>query len=246
MSRIFVQILRVFIVLLIPLLIVLGAVRLVGTEQYLAFEYSKNDFPGDPFGFDRNQRLVFATANLQFVTQSQSLAALAAQNQNGVLLYNARELKHMQDVQNVYQTAWRVWQVALVLVVLSGLALAWRKENRPVFASALIAGGAITAGLVLLVGLIAIVAWQAWFVIFHQVFFAAGSWTFDNSNTLIRLFPEKFWYDAALTISSLSLIAGSLVYWAGTRIVKIGNRKSDWDETVGQHPLNPASHQQGS
>jgi integral membrane protein (TIGR01906 family) len=224
MLKLLPQILKIFLTLLVPLVIVLGVVRLVAIEPYLAFEYSKPDFPKDPFGFARDQRLDHAAANLQFVTQNQPLANLAEQDHNGNPLYNARELKHMQDVQNVYQVAWRVWQIALALAVFIGLVLAWRKENRPAFASAIRSGGALTVGIVVVIGLAAIVAWQGWFVIFHQMFFAAGSWTFNYSDTLIRLFPEKFWYDTALTITNLSPFIGFLVFWIGSRLLKNYNQ----------------------
>lgn len=227
MSKLWVQVLKVFLALLIPILIVLGVVRLVATEPYLAFEYNKTNFPEDPFGFTRSQRLDHAAATLQFVTQNQPLANLGELDHEGVPLYNARELSHMQDVQNVYQAAWRVWQVALSLAVLSGLALAWREESRPALASAIRSGGAITVGIVVVIGLAAIVAWQAWFVLFHQVFFAAGSWTFNYSDTLIRLFPEKFWYDTALTITNLSPLAGVLVWWIGSRLLKSSYREKE-------------------
>jgi len=225
--------------------IVLGVVRLVATEPYLAFEYGKSDFPDDPFGFDRTQRLAYAAANLQFITQNQPLEDLAGQEQNGNKLYNSRELKYMEDVQNAYQAAWRVGQVALSLAVLCGLALAWRKESRPAFVSILRAGGALTSGLVLMVGLVAIVAWQAWFSVFHQIFFAAGSWTFSFSDTVTRLFPEKFWYDASLTIASLSVLAGSLVYWVGSRLSTINKGETDLGENEKSQPLKPATHHQG-
>lgn len=223
MSKLLVQFLKLLIILLIPFVIILGTVRLLATEPYLAFEYNKSDFPEDPIGFDRPQRLAHGAANLQFVTQDQPLADLSGQMHNGAPLYNSRELKHMQDVQYIYQAAWQAWRFALILAVLSGLVLAWRKESRSALASAIQSGGAVTAGLVVLIGLTAIAAWKVWFVLFHRVFFAAGSWTFDFSDTLIRLFPEKFWNDAALTISSLSLIAGSLLLWVGSRLGKVNH-----------------------
>lgn len=246
MSKLLVQLLKVLITLLIPLVIILGTVRLLATEPYLAFEYGKTDFPEDPFGFDGAQRLAHAVANLQFVTQNQPLVVLSRQTQNGALLYNSRELKHMQDVQYIYQTAWRAWQIASVLVVLSGLALAWRKESRPAFASAIRSGGALTAGVVIVIGLTAIAAWQVWFVVFHQIFFVTGSWTFDLSDTLIRLFPEKFWYDSALTISSLSLLSGFLVFWVGSRLQKADKLEIESDENTNLNKLKPTSHQHGS
>ena len=212
--------LKVIISLLIPLLIILGSVRLLATKQYLAFEYSKADFPEDPFGYDSIQRLNIAGANLRFLNQNRPLADLAGQEQNGEPIYNERELKHMQDVQNVFQAAWRVWQIALIVVAVSGLALTVRKGARQALASAVTAGGTITTGLIVVVGLAAIIAWRAWFVFFHKVFFAAGTWTFNFTDTLIRLFPEKFWYDAALTITGLSLIAGILVSGIGIYSMK--------------------------
>lgn len=230
MSKLQVRVLKASLILLIPIVIVLGVVRLVATEPYLSFEYSKPDFPEDPFGFDRTIRLAHAADNFQFVTADQPLEDLARQKHNDALLYDARELKHMEDVQNVYQTVWQVWQFALTMTVVSGLALIWRKENRPAFASSIRWGGAVTVGLVLVIGLVTIVAWQGWFVLFHRVFFAIGSWSFDFSNTLIRLFPEKFWFDAVLTISILSVIAGFLTYWMGTRLLKSASSKYDLSE----------------
>jgi integral membrane protein (TIGR01906 family) len=227
MHNLWIKALKGFLMVLIPIVIILGAVRLVATKPYLSFEYSKPDFPEDFLGFDWTQRLTHASDNLKYVTEEQSLENLAGQKHEDAQLYNDRELKHMQDVQNIYRM---VWQAAWVLAVLSVLALSWRKENRPNVAAALRTGGALTVGLVMMIGLTAIIAWQIWFIAFHQIFFQAGSWTFDFSNTLIRLFPEKFWYDALLTISSLSVIAGSLVFWMGSRLLTSNLRKDDWTE----------------
>jgi integral membrane protein (TIGR01906 family) len=223
MSKLLPHILKVFLTLLIPFVVVLGVVRLVANESYLAFEYGKFDFPEDAYGFARAMRLTHAAANIQFVIQNQPLANLAEQDHDGIPLYTTRELSHMQDVQNVYQATWRVWQLALVLTVLCGLSLTWRKVNHPAFASAVQWGGALTVAIVVVIGLGAITAWQDWFILFHQVFFANGTWTFNNTDTLIRLFPEKFWYDTALTISNLSPLVGILVYWIGSRLLKSSN-----------------------
>ncbi|MEK7325549.1 MAG: TIGR01906 family membrane protein [Chloroflexota bacterium] len=207
----FVRLLQTIIVLALPIVLVGGAVRLLVTDEYLAFEYGKADFPTDPFGFTQAQRLAYASANFRYVREGQPPDVLAVQRQGNAPLYNARELKHMQDVQNVYQTVWWIWQISLNLIVLVGFALAWRQETRPALAAALEWGGLLTVGLVAFVGLLAVVAWQVWFVAFHEIFFAPGTWTFNYSDTLIRLFPEKFWFDAALTVAGLSLLGGLLL-----------------------------------
>ena len=48
------------------------------------------------------------------------------------------------------------------------------------------------------------------FVEFHNVFFSPGTWTFRFSDTLIRLFPERFWRDTFLVVGVISLIGGLL------------------------------------
>jgi integral membrane protein (TIGR01906 family) len=213
-----VQFLKLLLFLLLPLLLVIGSVRLLVTTEYLAYEYGKGDFPQDPFGFDQAQRLAYAAANFGYVRDGQPIAALAAQRLDNAPVYNNRELKHMQDVQRVYGAAWRFWQIALIVSLFAGFGLAARAQSRPALTTAIKWGGLLTAGLVIVVGLLAVVAWQFWFVAFHQIFFASGTWTFEYSDSLIRLFPEKFWFDAALTISSLSLLGGLLLALIGWQL----------------------------
>ncbi len=112
---------------------------------------------------------------------------------------------------------WWAWQIVLSIILLAGLALAWRSETRPALIIAITWGGLVTAILVALLGVLAVAAWRVWFVTFHQIFFVPGTWMFSYSDTLIRLFPEKFWFDAALTISGLSLLAGVLLALLGWR-----------------------------
>lgn len=203
--------LQVTIMILLPVVLVLGAVRLIATDQYLAVEYNRPDFPPDRFGLDNADRLIFASATVRYMSEGLSLNALAELQWKGQPLYNKRELTHMQDVQNVYQATSLIWMLALNLVVLVVLALGWRRETRPALATGLKRGGLLTAGLVGGVGLLAVVGWQLWFDTFHRLFFAPGTWLFNASDALIRLVPEKFWFDTALSLAGLSLAAGLLV-----------------------------------
>ena len=200
--------LKYLITLLIPFLLVLGVVQILFTNQYLQFEYSKNSFPADSFGFDQAQRLEYASANVRWIREGQPIEALASQRLGDQSLYNQRELKHMQDVQDVFLTTRWIWRIALGLFILTGLFFVYRKNALQELAQGLKIGGLLISGLVAVIGLLAVIAWQFWFVAFHKIFFAPGSWTFNTFDTLIRLFPEKFWFDAALTISLLSLIGG--------------------------------------
>lgn len=206
--------LKFIFILTLPIFVLLGTVRLLADDQYLAFEYGKSDFPPDPYGFTPSQRLTIASANLRFVRENLAIEALSGQVLNGEPVYKSRELSHMLDVQKVYQSVWRVWQVIVLLTLLTGLLL-WRFSDHITLPSAIQAGGLLTSGLIFALGLLAVVAWRGWFTTFHQIFFAPGSWLFEYSDTLIRLFPEKFWFDSALTLVSVSFIEGLLLALIG-------------------------------
>ncbi len=46
---------------------------------------------------------------------------------------------------------------------------------------------------------------------FHRLFFADGTWLFDQSSTLIRLFPFVFWRDAFALVLIFALVVGILL-----------------------------------
>jgi len=43
------------------------------------------------------------------------------------------------------------------------------------------------------------------------VFFAQGTWTFYTSDTLIRMFPERFFRDIFITVGGIAALLGLLV-----------------------------------
>ncbi|HLO14526.1 MAG TPA: TIGR01906 family membrane protein [Anaerolineales bacterium] len=202
--------LKLLIMLLIPIVTIIATVRLLATDQYLAFEYGKPSFPPDPFGFTEEQRFDLASSDIHYVRGHLPNDTLSKETLNSALVYNPREVSHMADVRAVFRSVFRVWQVALLLLFLMGLTL-WQKRERAALGSALQWGGILTAGMILFVGLLAVFAWQFWFSTFHLFFFEPGSWLFYDTDTLIRLFPVKFWFDATLTVSVLSLIGGLFI-----------------------------------
>ncbi|MBZ0100422.1 MAG: DUF1461 domain-containing protein, partial [Taibaiella sp.] len=72
--------------------------------------------------------------------------------------------------------------------------------------------------------LAAIISWDFFFTCFHSTFFESGTWRFAFSDTLIRLFPEQFWFDAALTI-------GGLTTFGAVSIVGISWRWGRWSNS---------------
>lgn len=202
------------IVLLLPILVIGGSVNLLATDQYLALEYAKASFPADPFGFTQQQRFELASSNIHYVRAHLPHDALTRQTLNGNPIYNSREISHMADVRGVLQSVMRIWWFVVGLLILMGSTL-WQTKERHVLVAAIRSGGLLTSGMILSIAGLAIFAWQFWFELFHLFFFNPGSWLFSYSDTLIRLFPVEFWFDATLTFSLLSLSGAVLLTWLG-------------------------------
>ena len=216
MPNFILKLLRILLVSLIPVILILGSARLLATDTYLGFEYGKTSFPPDLYGFTPQQRFNLASTNIHYVRAHLPGDALARQTLNGVSVYNEREVTHMADVQAVFQIILRIWQTAFILLLLLAVVLIKNRE-RKMLISAIQWGGLITAGIIFTIALLAIFAWQTWFDLFHRFLFVPGSWLFSYTDTLIRLFPIQFWFDATLTISVLAFVGGMLLAFIGWR-----------------------------
>ncbi len=211
--------------LLVPVVLVLSAVRLLLTPAFVLVEYNTPAFPTDPYGFTKEERLFYANIAVKYLLNNEGISFLgnlhfpegqtappqSCQSMDDCSrLYNDRELQHMLDVKNVVQGALRTWVIALAVIAVLGL-LSWRLGWWESFRFALGRGGWLTVILLGGIVLFVLVAFGLIFVAFHEVFFDAGTWTFYYSDTLIRLFPERFWRDTFIAVGVLASLAGVLV-----------------------------------
>lgn len=206
------SILTTFVSLAIPLLLIIANVRLVMSPLFLQIEYTRTGFPSDPYGLTTEDRLRYAPYALDYLIYNQPIRALGDLTfPNGRPLYTARELQHMQDVQVV--TTWAYGAgIVVALLAAAGAALLWRRD-RARLRVALNVGARLTLGLIAAVVIFAVLGWEMFFTGFHSMFFADGTWYFLTSDTLIRLFPEQFWFDAALTIGVLAALVAGALWW---------------------------------
>lgn len=220
MSKPIHTILKVVLVLLVPLIVIVGSVQLLSTDQYLGFEYGKASFPPDEYGFTRQQRFGLASTDVHYILAHLPGDTLSMELLDGRPVYNAREVEHMADVRAVFQGVLRVWHLSVSLFILLAIVL-WRRAGLGDVASAVQWGGLLAAGIIAAIAALALFAWQTWFDLFHRFFFLPGSWLFSYTDTLIRLFPVDFWFDAMMTIALLGLAGGlllALIGWRGKRL----------------------------
>ncbi len=209
------------VILLVPLALIGVSVRVLLTPLFPNIEYRLPDFPRDDYGFTTQDRLKWGIYGIDYLLNSSDISYLGdLKFSDGVPLFTDRELSHMQDVKRVVQGFLKFWFADLVILALLGL-WAWRGGWMSKYRLGWWRGGWLMLALAVIVGVIATFGsmgsgdlFWAFFAGFHGLFFEGNSWLFYYSDTLIRLYPLKFWEDAVLYIGviifaiSLGLILG--------------------------------------
>ncbi len=194
--------------ILVPIALVLLGVRLLLNPQFPQFEYGTPNFPDDPYGFTLEERLKWAQLSVEYLINDAGIEFLGdLRFDDGTPVFNQRELKHMLDVKVLVGIVLKVWMAVLSLLALLGL-WAWRSGWLPAYRHGFRRGGWWTVGFVGLVVVFALLSFNIFFTAFHRVFFEGDTWLFLFSDTLIRLFPVRFWQDAFLYIGGLALALG--------------------------------------
>lgn len=124
--------------------------------------------------------------------------------------YTADEISHMGDVR-------RVFDGAKLLIPAGFFVMAIRLQRaraRSVAAMLrLVRDGAVAAAVaVAAVGIIAALAFEPAFLLFHQVFFPQGNFLFDPATSnLVRLYPDWYWQGITFRIAVSFVALGAVV-----------------------------------
>jgi integral membrane protein (TIGR01906 family) len=200
------------ITLIIPFFLLMTAIRILFTPLFLQVEYRMPGFPPDIYGFSLEDRLHWGSISMLYLLSDNDIQYLADQQlADGSPLYNERELSHMVDVKILVQQMLTAWWI--LLIVLIGLAAwAWRGRWLRDFVHALGRGGWLTVILIALILVGVALSFRALFTGFHLIFFEGDTWLFYYTDTLIRLFPMRFWQDGFIFMGIFTLLgAGGLI-----------------------------------
>ena len=201
-----------------------SGVRLLLSQQFLFFEYQRPGFPADFYGFTVEDRLHYGAHAINYLFNAEPVDYLAALRLPGdkcrntaagatdCALFSERELRHMADVKRATTMAFAL--AAICAAVCVGVAAASRlKAALPSdIVVGIRRGCKLTLISVAFLSVVSVSAWDQAFDVFHELFFAKGTWRFPFSDSLIRLYPEQLFIDAALIVAIfISLCAASLL-----------------------------------
>jgi integral membrane protein (TIGR01906 family) len=189
------------------------------TPLFLFLEYHRIGFPSDFYGFSVSDRLFYSSQVLTYLLENRSDDYLTSLSFDvGSSLFNDREIVHMIDVKSLSTIFFGIILVILILLIISIIRSYFSLTIRIFIRESIQLGSYITIGLILFVVTSAIVSWETFFSGFHKLFFTENTWIFEYSDSLIRLFPEQFWFDAAILVGGIAVLLALFTQWIILRL----------------------------
>jgi integral membrane protein (TIGR01906 family) len=223
-NRLWPRLVQWLLVLMLPFLLSVANFRITNGHWFVRWEYGKPGFPLDDccaYPLTTEERTHLAEVCVDYLAPRAPISLLAdLRLPNGDVAFNERELSHMEDVQGAFTQMTVVAAVGALVWIGGFVALAVPRRTRRFAAATLLTGGLFTIGLLVVIGVVMAVSWWEFFQAFHAIFFRSGTWMFEYSDTLIRLFPIQFWMDVAIVAVVLlvveAIVAG-VVGWVWRR-----------------------------
>lgn len=138
---------------------------------------------------------------------------------SGRPLYDAAEIGHLRDARVLLYGF-----LLLAVVCGAGIAAGLTRTRDEARALGLMRVRRAAAGLVLgigVLGMVAAVAFEPAFELFHRVFFPGGNYAFDpSSQRLVQLYPIRFWQHVAGLVGAIAAVLGAIAWWLAGRGVK--------------------------
>jgi integral membrane protein (TIGR01906 family) len=135
----------------------------------------------------------------------------------GEPVFNDRERSHMSDVRQLVLSFYAVVLLAVATLVVAGVA----SRGSRAFWRAVALGAKILAVGAVAVGAAFLLVFDTAFTLFHQIFFAEGTWTFDPATErLVQLFPYGFWTETTVVLAVVGLVITVGVWLVASRLAR--------------------------
>ena len=208
-------------VLLLPLLIIGTSLRGLVTDRDFMLRGFQDNRVATTTGLDQAQLRRVADAFVAYfqAPPGQIQLQVTAFGQSRPL-FTEREVAHMEDVQWLIQLFLRMQLVgAAVVVIRLATAVAFDRSAVPLGRDMLWSTG-VMVGLVVLVGFLSLLDFDALWTRFDQIAFRNDLWQLDPTRDyLIMLFPEPFWLAATVRMATSVGLQALLVLVLGLAFV---------------------------
>ena len=192
-------------IICIPLLLITTNVRFAVNDIRL-YEYGFNKYHvSEDTGLDKGNLTEIAHKLITYFNSDEEFVDIS--------VYNQRDIDHLKDVKGLIQLVYRLQFVSLAYIavylgfnfLLLGGAF-WRQLARRI-----IWGSWTTVAVLAVLGLIALVDFNQFFLLFHLVSFRNDLWQLYPGDKLLAMFPEGFFNDAALFVGGAIILEAIII-----------------------------------
>lgn len=230
--RVFPGLLSVAVALATGLCILAVVISPFLTPAWVAFEQDRADAAGWT-GFNAEELRTATNAILSDLVLGPPNFEVTVR---GTPVLTNGERDHMRDVRGIFTAFYLAATGALVILLVGRSGArgtgAWSKAR---FLGSVRAGSVGLAIVIVAAGVVAAVAFDAAFEVFHRLFFAAGTYNFDPlTYRLVQLFPDTFWSETTMAVGGLTLILSLVVALVATRRLRAdaANRSAGPEEAT--------------
>lgn len=199
--------LAILIIVLIPMAIIFANISLLATNYnfYLKIYKEQNIYDD----FSDTSILNRATSNLA--------GYFRGNNMLDVKYYSEQAIMHMKDVKDLLNIAQTITYGSFFLLMLLVAYLIYKKQIDKL-TKAFILGTVSTIILTTVIAVSLAMNFQKMFIYFHLALFRNNYWLFDESDNLIKMFPQKFFVSFAynlvtnIIVTCLVLLLVALIF----------------------------------
>ncbi len=189
----------------IPVFLLTGFIAVAVNSQWL-YQHSFNTYGvGETTGIETIELEKAAAEIISYFNSPEELLSVTViKDGNDFVLFNEKEVSHMKDVKALIRLDYFVLLGLAIYIIGYILVNLYIRKSRGYnqLASSAFYGSGITLGLILLLGIVSVTNFNAFFTAFHHISFANDFWLLDpNTDYLIMLFPGGFWYDCVMYIT---------------------------------------------
>lgn len=143
---------------------------------------------------------------------------------------NTRELKHMQDVRDVFSFFLVFYWIILLSSLILFVFLFYLDKHKIIkrISTIFLRSGITSFSIAIFLFICFYFGFKLSFNLFHSMFFDEGTWLFDISDNIINIYPQGLFFDIFIRIMGLKIVFSTVWFSIG-----MGTKRFKYRQKIG-------------